>query len=120
MAQTDSTSPHPLSPGIPGERARVRGPAAEEDSVHRLSRARIPRDLLAIARDIRHEPAPAEQKLWRCLRNRRLNGLKFRRQHPIGPFIADFYCADLRPIIELDGDSHADQLQYDAERTQWL
>jgi very-short-patch-repair endonuclease len=69
---------------------------------------------------MRHDLRPAERKLWYFLRDRRLNGLKFRRQHPIGPFIADFYCPELRLIIELDGDSHADQSDYDADRTKWL
>ena len=60
------------------------------------------------------------EKLWACLRNRQLADLKFRRQVCIGPFIADFYCAGLLLIVELDGDSHADRLAYDAERTTWL
>ena len=83
-------------------------------------RHRVPRILLERARSMRHEPAPAEQKLWRCLRNRQLNGLKFKRQHPIGPFIADFYCAERRLVLESDGDSHCDRVTYDAERTAWL
>ena len=69
---------------------------------------------------MRREPAPAEQKLWRELRDRRLGGFKFRRQQPVGPFIADFYCADCRLIIELDGDTHAGREPQDAARTQWL
>jgi very-short-patch-repair endonuclease len=55
------------------------------------------------------------------LRDRRLAGFKFRRQHPIGNFIVDFYCAGAnRLVIEIDGDSHADQEDYDAARTDWL
>jgi hypothetical protein len=49
--------------------------------------------LLTFARAMRRDSAPAEIRLWRLLRDRQLNGFKFRRQHPIGPFIADFYCA---------------------------
>jgi very-short-patch-repair endonuclease len=66
---------------------------------------------------MRREPAPAEQKLWWCLRDRRLGGFKFRRQVSIGSYVADFYCADCRLIIELDGDSHSDQQEYDEHRT---
>ena|SRR5688500_6362356 len=80
----------------------------------------LPRDLLAFAREMRHSPAPAEQKLWFCLRDRRLGGYKFRRQQPLGRFIADFWCAELRLAIELDGESHLERQQYDASRTRWL
>jgi len=52
--------------------------------------------------------------------NRQLAGYKFRRQQPIGRFIVDFYCADVKLVIELDGDSHAGQVEYDSARTQWL
>jgi very-short-patch-repair endonuclease len=69
---------------------------------------------------MRHDAVPAERKLWYFLRDRRLNGFKFRRQQPIGPFIADFYCSDTGLIIELDGDSHAPRQEYDAKRTAWL
>jgi very-short-patch-repair endonuclease len=69
---------------------------------------------------MRLRPAPAEQKLWFCLRDRRLNGLKFRRQTVIGPYIADFCCAEHRLIIEVDGDSHADRERYDQRRTTWM
>src|SRR5260221_13264496 len=82
--------------------------------------SRLDRVLLERARAMRHEPAPAEKTLWRCLRSRQLNGLKFRRQHPIGPFIVDFVCLELKLIVELDGDSHAEQLAYDGDRTRWL
>ena len=63
--------------------------------------------LIEFARRMRREPTPAEETLWRLLRNRRLAGFKFRRQHPIGPYIADFYAASAALVIELDGDSHA-------------
>ena len=79
-----------------------------------------PADLLAHARAMRREPAPAEAILWQCLRNRQLGGYKFRRQTPLPPFIADFYCAELRLIVELDGDSHSESELYDASRTERL
>lgn len=76
--------------------------------------------LIDHAREMRHAPTPAENLLWRQLRNRALNGLKFRRQVPIGPFIVDFYCHEYRLIIEVDGDTHAETEAYDASRTEWL
>ncbi len=69
---------------------------------------------------MRHESAPAEQKLWRCLRDRQLNGLKFRRQHPLDGFIADFFCHEVGLVIEIDGDSHSHRETYDATRTKTL
>jgi very-short-patch-repair endonuclease len=77
-------------------------------------------DILSYARENRRRQSPAEAKLWNLLRNRRLDGLKFRRQHPIGRFIVDFYCHEARLIVELDGRSHDAQLDYDALRTGWL
>jgi very-short-patch-repair endonuclease len=76
--------------------------------------------LLERARAMRHEPAPAEQKLWQCLRDRQLSGFKFRRQHAIAPFIADFFCFELKLVVELDGDSHGNREVYDACRTKRL
>ena len=72
------------------------------------------------ARELRHGQTPIEERLWRELRSRQLVGMKFRRQHPIGSFIVDFYCADKRLVVEIDGDSHADQIAYDKRRTKWL
>ena len=77
----------------------------------------IPAHLLERARLMRSDPAPAEAKLWRCLRDRQMSGYKFRRQRPMSPYIADFCCVALRLVIELDGDSHADTAEYDARRT---
>ena len=64
------------------------------------------RRLIEFARQMRREPTPAEETLWRQLKNRQLTGLKFRRQHPLGLYIADFYCSSAALVIELDGDSH--------------
>ena len=72
------------------------------------------------ARELRQPQTPAEQKLWAVLRGNNLNGLKFRRQHPIGRFIVDFYCAEVKLVIEVDGESHDHQVEYDALRTAWL
>ena len=72
------------------------------------------------AKELRKAQTPAEQALWARLRNRGLGGLKFRRQHPIGPLIADFYCAQHRLVIEVDGGVHAGQKEQDAQRTAQL
>jgi very-short-patch-repair endonuclease len=76
--------------------------------------------LLERARAMRHQSALAEQKLWHFLRDRQLGGHKFRRQHVVAPFIADFYCHALKLIVELDGDSHGDREAYDHQRTVYL
>ena len=85
------------------------------------SRHRIHPIILQHAREMRHPQTPAETKLWRYLRNRNL-GFKFRRQHPIVRFIIDYYCAELKLCIEIDGDTHVDedQQEYDAARTEYL
>lgn len=69
---------------------------------------------------MRGEPAPAEKLLWSYLRGCQLAGLKIRRQVPMGNYIADFYCADRRVVIELDGVSHLDRIEHDEERTRWM
>src|SRR4051794_24074383 len=74
----------------------------------------------ARARALRRDSTPAEQILWRELRNRRFVGFKFRRQQSIGPFIADFYCAASALIIELDGESHLGKEQPDKDRQDWF
>ena len=69
------------------------------------------------AKELRQEATPAEKMLWERLRNRQLGGFKFRRQHPLGPFIADFYCAERRLVVELDGGIHDTQKEEDEQRT---
>ncbi|HEX8325406.1 MAG TPA: DUF559 domain-containing protein [Tepidisphaeraceae bacterium] len=78
------------------------------------------RKLLPFAREMREAPSEAEQKLWQCLRNRQLEGLRFRRQLPIGPFIADFACEACKLIVEVDGLQHDDAVQYDRHRSNEL
>ena len=72
------------------------------------------------ARTLRRNPTEAERALWRHLRLRQLDGYKFRRQQPLGPYILDFICLEKRLIVELDGGQHAEQVVADAERTAWL
>jgi very-short-patch-repair endonuclease len=66
---------------------------------------------------LRQESTRAESLLWERLRDRRLGGYKFRRQSPHGRFIADFYCAEQRLLVEIDGSVHSHQIERDAERT---
>jgi adenine-specific DNA-methyltransferase len=72
--------------------------------------------LIEFARQMRRGPTPAEERLWRLLRDRRLAGYKFRRQHPIGPYIADFYAASAALVIELDGDTHCTEEGIELDR----
>src|SRR5258706_11729199 len=74
------------------------------------------------AEELRNRMTPAEQMLWDELKGKKLNGLKFLRQHPLNNFIADFYCHQKKLVIELDGSVHAkdDQPEYDRGRTEEL
>ena len=73
-------------------------------------------------RDLRKGMTSAEVVLWKMLSGRRLDGLKFRRQFGVGPYVLDFYCPELRLAIELDGAAHdtPEAIHYDRERTAWL
>jgi very-short-patch-repair endonuclease len=72
------------------------------------------------ARVLRRALTPPEARLWVHLRRRALAGLRFRRQHPIGVYVLDFYCAEAKLAIEVDGESHAGRAVHDARRTRWL
>ena len=96
------------SPGT-AEGVRARPPA--KPPVDRQQRRR--------ARELRSRMTDAERKLWFALRDRRFAGFKFRRQVPIGPFIADFVCFEARLVIEVDGGQHADSIQ-DQRRDRWF
>ena len=72
------------------------------------------------ARELRREMTPAEKVLWQALRGNALDGAYFRRQHAIGTFILDFYCAGSKLAVEVDGGSHLGRAAYDAARTRWL
>jgi adenine-specific DNA-methyltransferase len=73
-----------------------------------------------LARALRKNMTDAERRLWSHLRDRQLGGYKFRRQKPIGPFIADFACAKQKLIIEIDGGQHAVNTETDNRRTDYL
>jgi very-short-patch-repair endonuclease len=75
-----------------------------------------------MARGLRRRQTEAEIKLWHALRNKRFGMTRFRRQQPIGPYVADFYCSVARLIVEVDGSQHGTDvgLAHDAARTDWL
>ena len=100
----------------PGEGARTSALIAKK------MRINPPTDSIILdrARRLRREMTEAERKLWRFLRDRPLVGVKFRRQVPIGNFIADFCCVEHRLIVELDGGQHADQEDADTSRSRFL
>lgn len=79
-------------------------------------------ELQEIARQFRREPTPAELRLWEALRGRRLHGLRWRFQHPVGTFVLDFYCPACKLVIEVDGSIHnlPAVLERDEERQRLL
>ena len=76
----------------------------------------LPHDPVIRARELRKVPTKAEKLLWTLLRDRRLGGVKFRRQYAFGPYFADFFCVSHRLAVELDGTSHEERLAYDQAR----
>jgi very-short-patch-repair endonuclease len=86
-------------------------------SKQRRNRSELFRDR---ARDLRSNQNQAEAMVWERLRGRKLSGFKFRRQHPIGNYIADFYCAEAALVVELDGMTHEGREDYDSKREAWL
>lgn len=73
-----------------------------------------------IARKLRKQQTPQEIKMWARLRGRQFQDYKFRRQVPIGPYVADFYCAEKKMIIEVDGGHHMQQKTLDQQREDFL
>ena len=81
---------------------------------------RVTNQTRARAVELRRNATNPEQRLWSILCRRQLGGLKFRREHPIQPYIVDFYCASANLAIELDGESHNGRQTYDQDREQHL
>ncbi len=75
-----------------------------------------------LRRELRKNMPEPEKRLWYHLRSRQIGGFKFRRQHGVGPYIVDFYCPERRFVVEVDGDSHAEekQIKKDVRRTKYL
>ena len=80
-----------------------------------------PKSAFARARKLRRALSLPEVILWQAIRGQRLGAL-FRRQHPVAPWVLDFYCEDVRLAVEVDGVSHEhpDRIRHDARRTAWL
>ncbi len=80
----------------------------------------LKKKMVEVARQFRKKPTRGEAVLWRALRGSQLQGTKFRRQKPFGPFVVDFFVAELRLVIGVDGPIHATQQQADRERQELL
>jgi very-short-patch-repair endonuclease len=105
---------------VKGRRGRGLSFAAEKERV-RSGVLPYNKNLTDRAREHRKNPTTAESKIWNeVLRMRQFANYKFLRQKPIDNYIVDFYCSELRLVIEIDGESHADTVEYDAERTRVL
>jgi len=93
-------------------------PESYNDNLHKEAISK----LYQYGRELRRELTVAEKLLWAELRNRKLNGLKFRRQHPLDKFIVDFYCNEKKLIVELDGGVHDEKInkEYDEARSVML
>lgn len=108
-----ATGPETIGSAVPsppwgegGAKRRVRGQKPAPSSLGR-------------ARSLRRNETEAEKRLWNLLRNRSIAGLKFVRQHPVGPFFADFVCREHMLVVEVDGSQHADAAS-DVARTAFL
>jgi methionyl-tRNA synthetase len=117
LVEANKESLQPVPPSPPG-----RGAGGEGKESLFKKKAPLPPDLLDFARKLRGEQTDAEQLVWSLLRDRRLAGAKFRRQHPVEAggqrYILDFYSHELKLAIELDGGQHQEQQDRDSERTE--
>ncbi len=84
-------------------------PSPSDSDLGSLSRMRERAGVRARSRSLRQNQTDAEALLWSRLRGRQVNGLKFRRQHPLGPYFADFACIELGLVVELDGGQHGQE-----------
>ncbi|MDH2918370.1 MAG: DUF559 domain-containing protein [Sideroxydans sp.] len=113
------TSPHQEITTASTPSPRLRGEGWGEGHLHHRD-AELEEKLKGYARELRASATDAEQKIWYLLRNRNFLGYKFRRQHPVGNYILDFYCPDAKLAIELDGSQHAENEEYDCQRSEIL
>lgn len=113
----DTLTPSP-SPSERGEQKIVFN-LEQDEAVYRAAASKV---MIQIARNLRQRETSTEKIVWQALRSRRLNNLKFRRQHPIAntAFVVDFLCYEARLIIEIDGEIHNFQLDEDANRQEIL
>ncbi len=115
-------SPSPAGGGI-REGVALRASTAPVEGTEKIKRhAALPETLRAHARELRTNATDAENLLWQLLRRNQILDFGFRRQHPLGSYILDFYCHEAKLAIELDGGQHAEdvQLKHDEKRSEWL
>lgn len=105
------------SPSPASRRGELRGKAGRSSSW--VSRG-LRRKTVETAREFRRMPTRSEEILWQAIRDRKVDGLKFRRQHPVGPYVADFCCPEARLIVEVDGLIHESQREQDQGRQEML
>ena len=108
-----------ISPPHKGRMEQDHAPGSPSPCGRGVGGGDTPPRLLHHARTMRRDPTRGEARLWRALRTRQIDGLKFRRQVPIGPFIADFFCPAMRLVVEIDGATHTDSVA-DAARDRWM
>ena len=111
--------PSPSGRGAGGEGAGSEGPFSPTPKPHKLP---LSHEYLNFVRKLRKGATDAETLMWGLLRNRRLAGLKFRRQHPFAPYVLDFFCEELKLALELDGGQHntGDNPKRDRARSEFL
>jgi methionyl-tRNA synthetase len=106
---------HAIAPAAPLPSPTGRGAGGE--GAHKLP---MPESIKAFARKLRQEQTDAESLMWALLRDKRLGGTKFRRQHPFQPYVLDFFCHEANLAIELDGGQHAEAQAHDEKRSAFL
>jgi very-short-patch-repair endonuclease len=120
-ALNDSPHPDPLPKGEREQQQDPRPACGEREGPQKhVGKREGEGKQRAQAKPTRRHPTDAELRLWSAIRRRQLDGLRFRRQVPLGAFIVDFACYDARLVIELDGGQHAEQSEADTVRTQWF
>ena len=92
----------------------------KDNMKHFTTYKNTPKQITTFARNNRSNQTPAEEKLWSRISKRQLNGIKFRRQFPIGKYIVDFYSHAKKLVIEIDGYIHDEKHEYDKNRDQYL
>ena len=118
----EGLNPAPRPSNSLSQRGRAGEGEAATESLPTKHHASLPALLLTHARELRKNSTDAENLLWQLLRRNQLNGFGFRRQHPLGSYILDFYCHEAKLAVELDGGQHAEgaEIEHDEKRTAWL
>jgi very-short-patch-repair endonuclease len=91
-------------------------------TIERVQYFGAPAETIEFAKQLRKRVTPAEKIIWKRLKGKNIKGVKFRRQQPIGRYIADFYCHKIRLVIEIDGPIHfrKDRKEHDESRSTWM